>query len=359
MKSHGLRQKIDTLYILGAGASFALSHIKAHTKTTPKSVTPLDKDFLRCLNVHKPSTGWRRRAIKEIEDGWLDDSNLFQEGLEQAIIKRVSQHDFLHNINPARTRMKCSNEDYVNNLTHLITAYLLKSKSNSSGNTKEFVNHVFPIGEKVDAYKNRIITFNYDTLIDRPLLERGISFKKIYFDRIVKEKSDGTRRDANQKFLHPLILKLHGSANWRCSRNDFNKLLTGDPQAEKFTIWLSDVAPTPEDDDSPLIIPPIPQKPITRSILFKHLWTTAFEYIHEAKEIVIVGYSCPYTDALARAMFTHFKNKSLNTITVVDPNAGALKNYREMINQNQLSGSITWKYYGSFSEYINGALVTI
>ena len=352
MKNKGLRQEIETLYILGAGASFALSQIKAIKGKMPKSVTPLDKDFLHCVEINKPSKGWRRTAIDEIKNGWLDESNVFGEGLEQAIIKRVSQYDFLSNINPARTRLKCSNEDYVNYLTHLITAYLLKAKSNSSGDTKAFVNFVFPIGDKVDTYPNRIITFNYDTLIERPLFERGVSFKKIYFDRIVKEKSDGWNRNADQKFLHPLILKLHGSANWRCSRSDFNKLLTGDPQEEKFTIWTSDKAPTPYDDDSPLIIPPIPQKPITRSILFNFLWTTAFEYMHEAKEIVIVGYSCPFTDTLARAMFSHFKNKTLENITVVDPNAGALKNYRDMINTSQLSNNLKWNYYSSFKEYI-------
>lgn len=356
MKGHCSRQKINTLYILGAGASHALSHIKAHTKLIPKSVTPLDKDFLKCLNNHRPSSGWRRKAIDDIKNGWLDESDLFDEGLEQAIIKRVSQYDFLSNVNPARTKSKCTNEDYVNYLTHLITSYLLKSKSNSTGDARNFINHVFPVGDKVSLYNNRIITFNYDTLIERPLLERGISFKKIYFDRIVKDRNDGIRRNADQKFIHPLILKLHGSANWRCSRSDFNKLLTGDPQEEKFSIWMSDIAPKPEDDDSPLIIPPIPQKPITRSILFKFLWTTAFEYMHEAKEIVIVGYSCPYTDTIARAMFTHFKNKLLNTITVVDPNAGALKNYKEMFNSSQLSENLNWKYFSSFKEYIKANL---
>lgn len=352
MKTQGSRINIDKLYILGAGASHALSYVKSHSSKQPKSVTPLDKNFLHYLNVHKPTTGWRRKAIEQIKEGWLDDSDLFKECLEQAIIKRVSQYDFLSNINPARTRKKCSNEDYLNYITHLITANLLKSKSNASGDTKKFINHVFPSGSTGDPYKNRIITFNYDTLIERPLIERGVSIKKLYFDRIVKDKSEGLRRNTDQKFLHPLILKLHGSANWRCSRIDFNKLLTGDPQKEKFTIWTNDKAPTPEDDDSPLIIPPIPQKPITRSILFKFLWTTAFEYMHEAKEIVIVGYSCPYTDSIARAMFTHFKNKKLQTITIVDPNAGALKNYKEMFNSSQLSENLNWKYFGSFKEYI-------
>jgi hypothetical protein len=352
MRTHNLRKKVDKLFILGAGASHALSFVKAHDKGIRQSVTPLDKDFLKCLNENKRNKGWQRIALKEIVDGWLDDSSLFDEGLEQSIIKRVSQFDFLSNINSARTKRKCSNEDYIKNLAHLITYYLLKSKSNSSGFTKKFINHVFPVGEEVSNYNNRIITFNYDTLIERPLIERNLSLKKIYFDRIAREKKEGWVRDSSHKFLNPLILKLHGSANWRCSRNDFNRLLTGDPQEDKFTIWVSDKAPRPSDDESPLIIPPIPQKPITRSLLFKFLWTAAFEYMHEAKEIVIVGYSCPSTDTIAKAMFTHFKNKNLESITVVDPNAATLKHYKDMFNKTQLSDKLTWKYFDSFNEYI-------
>ena len=270
--------------------------------------------------------------------------------MEQAIIKRVNQFDFLKNINAARTRLKCSNDDYLNFLTHLITDYLLKTKSNVSSDTKHFINHVFPVGKA--NYNNRIITFNYDTLIERPLFERGFSPRKLYFDRIVKNKSEGLRRSSDQKFLHPLILKLHGSVNWRCSRSDYNNFFHEDFSKEKFTIWLSDQSPSPDDDDSPLIIPPIPQKPITGSVLFKFLWATAFEYMHEAKEIVIVGYSCPHTDTMARTMFTHFKNKSLQTISVVDPNAEALKVYRDMFNPTQLPSKLIWKYYGSFRDYI-------
>jgi hypothetical protein len=351
MKRPDARLPVDTLYVLGAGASHSLSHLNTVRSDAIKYITPLDKDFLSKINANILKKGWKRTSTKKLSSDWLDEGDVFAEGLEKAIIKRVSQFDFLSNLNPERARRKCSNEDYLNHIVHLVTAYLLRCKSNKTGATKKFINHVFPIGNK-EEFKNRIVTFNYDTLIEKPLLERGISMRKIYFDRIVSNIEEGFSRTNAQKHINPLIIKLHGSVNWRCERKNFNELIFGNPGKSKYPIWVCDQIPNPTDNNSPLIIPPIPNKPITRSILFKFLWTTAFEYLHEAKNLVIVGYSCPQTDTLARTMFTHFKNKKIETISIVDPNVISLKNYKEMINPKQISQNVLWKYYGSFNEYI-------
>ncbi|MFC6672297.1 hypothetical protein [Marinobacterium aestuariivivens] len=317
----------------------------------------MDFNFIRSLENAKPGRGWQRSSTEQIFSDWLDRSDIRDNGLEQAIIKRVSQFEFLNNFHSTRTRGKSTNSDYLNHLSHLVCAYLKQCKSNSSGQTKKFVNSVFPIGTPLDQYLNRIVTFNYDTLIDRQLLDRGISRRKLYFDRIVKNKGDGVRRNIDEKFDHPLILKLHGSINWRCDRKHFDDLISGAvSQEEKLEIWHDDDSvPKPHDGQSPLIIPPIPNKPITASSLFNFLWTCAYEYMHEAKKIVIVGYSCPPTDTLASTMFGHFNSKNLEEIYVVDPNAIALKNYREMLDPKVASGA-KWRYYSSFSEYIEGEI---
>lgn len=356
MKHNSNRKEIDTLYVLGAGASYCLSLVKSRKNKINHSITPLDKDFLKCLSEYQASSGWKKEAFELIEKGWLDRDPICNEGIENAIIKRVSQYEFLASLHPRKTKNKCSNEDYLNNLSHLITNYLSRCKSNSSGDTKRFINHVFPIKEKPELYSNRIITFNYDTLVERPLIDRGLSSKKLYFDRINKDPSEGIRRNAHERFDNPLVLKLHGSINWRCDRKYFDQIISGKiDQEEKIGIWQEVKAPKPDDNSSPLIIPPIPNKPITQTSIFKFLWTTAFEYMHEAKKIVIVGYSCPPTDTLARAMFTHFASKKLTEIFVVDPNAMALKNYKEMLDP-KLSSRIKWRYYSTFSEYIKGEI---
>jgi hypothetical protein len=353
VKTQRHRQEVQTLFVLGAGASFGLSYVDVRKRMFARAVTPLDKDFLVRLKHFRPSKGWQRRIFDRIEAQWLDRDEFVRNGLERAIIKRVSQFDFLSSLHPRKTRDHLNNAQYVNEISHLITDYLLGCKSNSSGNTKTFMNSVFPVGTDPREHKNRIITFNYDTLIERPLLDRGISRRKIYFDRLAAKQDDGLRRNADERFPHPLVLKLHGSANWRCVRSDFETMIAGsqDP-SRKVVIWSEDHAcPSPDDSVSPLIIPPIPNKPITAASIFRHLWTRAYEYLHEAKELVIVGYSCPATDALAHAMFGHFDAPRLKKVIIVDPDAMALARYRELIAP-KIAASAKWGYFSDFDEYV-------
>lgn len=354
MKIQRYRQSVEKLFVLGAGASFALSNVRSRDANPNRRVTPLDATFLKCLHASRPSNGWRRRSVDLLLDDWLDNSPILEHGLERAIIKRVSQYDLLSALHPKRTRRKSDNAAYLNHLSHLVTAYLINCKSNSSGSARRFVNWVFPPKIDVAEYKNRIITFNYDTLLERPLIERGVSRRKIYFDRLVAQQADATNRRADEKFIHPLVLKLHGSVNWRCAHSDFESIVHGKTrELGKITIWSDDKpCPNPDDSISPLIIPPIPNKPITAASIFSHLWTTAYEYLHEATELVIVGYSCPPTDTLARTMFTHFENTKLKEISIVDPNAGTLSSYREMIPE-RISKRARWTYYSDFCDYID------
>lgn len=354
MKIQRFRQPVEKLFVLGAGASLGLSQVQPRDHKPSRAVTPLDANFLKCLHAARPANGWKRKSVDLLLSDWLDAGPILEHGLERAVIKRVSQYDFLSALHPRRTRGKSDNAKYLNHLSHLVTAYLINCKSNTSGSTRRFVNWAFPPGVDVSDYANRVITFNYDTLLERPLIERGVSRRKIYFDRLVSQPADNTDRKAEEKFLHPLVLKLHGSVNWRCSQSDFESIVQGNAKGlGKITIWSDDKpCPSPNDATSPLIIPPIPNKPITAASIFSHLWTTAYAYLHEATELVIVGYSCPPTDTLARTMFTHFENTKIKEISIVDPNAGALSSYREMI-PFKVSKRARWTYYSDFREYID------
>lgn len=353
MKRQKNRQEIDTLFILGAGASHGLTSVKSRKSKYHKNTTPLDSHFLKCLKHHRPSTGWRRKSVDLLGSGWLDRDPIDDHGLEEAIIKRVSQYDFLSNFHPIKASRKCTNEDYLNHLSHLITVYLSKCKANQSGNAKNLINSIFPTGKEPHNYKNRIITFNYDTVLERPLIERGLSRKKLYFDEIALNREPATKQPRHEMFAHPLILKLHGSINWKCERKYFDQLISGSlPPGLKIPIWSDEEPlPKPDDDVSPLIIPPIPNKPITQASLFNLLWTLAFEYVHEAKRIVIIGYSCPPTDSLAQTLFGQFNSKKLEEVLVVDPDAGLLKRYREMFEPRTASRA-KWGYFNDISEYI-------
>jgi hypothetical protein len=357
MKRRANRLAVDTLYVLGAGASKALTDVATRTNDYSRRSTPVDRDFLKVLDHFSLKQGWQKRSLEQVTSNWLGEADLLGFGLEAAVIKRVADYDMLSALYPDKSRRKCSNEDYLHHLSHLIADYLLKCRSNASGQTRKFVKAVFPPGQAVDDYRNRIITFNYDLIVDRPLLDRKISKRKIYFDRLVASRHDGTKRSGDEKFLHPLLLKLHGSLNWRCEREYFNQITNGsvDP-ALRIPIWSNDTkCPSPDDDESPLIIPPVPNKPITKASIFRMLWTSALEYLHEAKRIVIVGYSCPATDVLAQSMFTQFRNMDVEEIVIVDPASDSLSRYHQLMT-GRVRKTIGWQYFGGFREYIEKSI---
>lgn len=357
MKQSKFRKKIDTLFVLGAGSSKALTHVNTRTNDHSRYTTPVDSDFLAMMNHFSLKNGWQKRGVEFLEDNWLDNSNFWSGGLESSIIKRVSDYDMLSSLYKEKARKKISNSEYINWLSHLITDYLLKCRSNRSGETKKFVDYVFPEKTLRQDLSNRIITFNYDLIIDRVLLERGWSKQRIYFDRIAKKENDGTRRNSSDAFPDPLLLKLHGSVNWRCSQENFEAIINGTcDEKKKVVIWTEDTkSAKPDDGHSPLIIPPIPNKPITASPIFSHLWTKAFEYLHEAIKIVIVGYSCPATDVIARSIFTQFRNMNATDIYIVDPGTNALANYVELMH-GRVKKNVRWHYYRGFSEYIENEI---
>lgn len=347
------RRKIDTLYVLGAGASKALTYRVPRSGSYSRKTCPVDRDFISCIESQQRTTGWQSRTFELVKRAWLNASEFTEQGLESAILRRVGDYNLLSKIHPRRTRNQQTNEDFLNNFSHLIADYLAGCHTNNASRDRAFVNKVFPVASPISSYNDRIITFNYDLVIDRPLLER-FSPRKIYFDRLAEQPKLGTARSAAQKFTEPLLLKLHGSINWRCQRSYFDGVVLGtvDPSV-KIPIWISDGrCPSPDDDESPLIIPPVPEKPITRASIFSFLWTQAFEYLHEARRIVLVGYSCPPTDTLAQAMFCHIRARRAEEVVIVDPNPEIITRYRDMLRHG-LPASTRWTYFDDFVTFID------
>jgi len=351
------RKNVEKLYILGAGSSFSLSSNITGSPMGAKT-TPLDKNFLSTIKEFTARNKWVEDSVKHLLKNWVDEKAIENHGLEEAIIKRIGQYDFLSKLHPQKTKYKSQNSVYLNHLSHLITIILNKCRANSRALDKKFIDYVFPKEKKAIEQNNRIITLNYDTLLDLNLLSRkGYTPRNIYFDRLVNEDSEGVSRTASQKFDHPLILKLHGSINWHVKTEYFDSLIDdpdGLEEQDKQPVWCDQkTVPAPDDQISPLIIPPLPNKPITQIGIFKYLWMTAYEYLHHAKEIVIVGYSCPQTDSIAHAMFSHFNNSEVERVIIVDPDANMLSKYRGIF-KNKTSKGVRWQYYETFEEYING-----
>lgn len=351
MKDRKTRKQTKTVYVLGAGASYSAS-----TGTLPAAAgtCPLDINFCkRILSLSQQRPKWVVGAVKDIQRCWLYHRGMEEFGLEAAIIQQLSHMRFLRGVQPRRP-IAMSEQQYINHLAHLICFVLRRARESRTLAYKRLVDRIFPPWRRVEDCNDRIITFNYDDLIDTHILKRHKP-ATVYFDRIKSSPDAGDRR--HRRFQHPLLIKLHGSINWRCNTVDYECVLNSDFGGTDpywlAPIWLdSSRLPSPSDSISPCIIPPLPNKPITQISLFKFLWTKAYEYLHEADRLVICGYSLPETDPLALSLFGNFKNSRLKAIDVVDRNPAILDRWRTLLIRKGVP-RVRWTYYSDFVEYVD------
>lgn len=334
------------LFVFGAGASFCATQGRAE-----QAQAPLDKDFcsrLESLNVTRPA--WVNNSRDTIKNAWKDHIPFSSHGLEQAIIRHLGHTEFRQAIHKRARQGVLSDAEYLNQMAHLICHTLRKTKENSKTPYGNFFKQHFNNKKPT----NRVLTFNYDDLLDKYFLEK-YSSQQVYFDRF--DTGSIRVKKHRAKYPDPLLIKLHGSVNWRCSKDDLTAIVSprnhNDDEYVIDDVRFSEKGtPSPEDDSSPLIIPPLPAKPITSLKLFCFLWTKAYEYLHEANDLVICGYSLPETDRLAQSLFANFSNKELRTITIIDKNPAIMSKWRELMKRKTINQKAKWTYFETFSEYV-------
>lgn len=299
-------------------------------------------------------------AAMRVEKEYLHHVDFQIAGLEELIRQQISDYEFIASIQPRRSRGKRSKEEYLNDLIHLVSYVLSRSRANDQALLEKWLGKYLK-GTPERGPKNRIITFNYDTLIDDVLL-KWHSPQHVYFDNIWSSSTKTPKRLADR---YPLLIKLHGSINWRCSNSEYSKLFnntvaTTESRTTTYNtkgchyidkMWIDDRICKPHDAITPLIIPPLPQKPITSIAIFRYLWTYAYEYLYEARNIVVAGYSLPPADTLAVSLFSKFKNTTINNLTIVDPNEEVLGKWIKLFRRNGIK-SHEVHYYPDFLEYL-------
>lgn len=345
MKRKENRFPVEKLFIFGAGASFCATQGRKI-----EHQAPLDKDFCaRLENIEAQKPAWVNQSKETIVHAWKDHIRFKDYGLEQAIIRHLGHTEFRQAIHKRARQGVLTDAEYLNHIAHLICHTLRKAKENSRAPYNSFFAQHF--GNKEP--KNRVITFNYDDLLDKHFIKRYPS-QQVYFDRFDIGPMSAIRKS---KYADPLLVKLHGSVNWRCSKDDLTAIVNNSGHGEDEYIinevrFAEKGTPSPDEDSSPLIIPPLPAKPITRLKLFCFLWTKAYEYLHEANDLVICGYSLPETDRLAQSMFANFANKSLSTVTIIDCNPAIMSKWRGLFKRSSINPKAKWYYYETFSEYV-------
>jgi hypothetical protein len=184
--------------------------------------------------------------------------------------------------------------------------------------------------------QDTIITFNYDTLIERSLGRRlGAPFAANYS---FSQNTQGI----------PRLLKLHGSANWAVcdfgckwrdwprtlfpgkpgmldlrehrNRDELGKTLSGplrDLQWERMRWW-------------PALAHLGPKKQVKQVPGLDHLWSRAEESLQQSGIWVFIGFSLSEFDAAAKTMFQRARTaSSRQPIVVIDPSRDAIDRYRQ------------------------------
>ena len=351
MRTKQRRLSVDKLFVLGAGASFSATRPNASYTSDfpPQRQTPLDRHFTRVLSqLDSKQIAWVNESVKEMKGSWRDHIAFSGLGLEEAILTLGANMKFASAIRPRRKRNSIEFDQFMNHLVHLITFCLQRARQGTAGVYDKFVDDFFANNET----GNRVITFNYDDVLDR-VLSRHFSFKDIYFSKL-KPSQNGQAERGGSDF--PLILKLHGSVNWNCPSDDFSKIIKQDWDGQNpyfiENIWFRKTGcPRPDDGVSPCIIPPIEAKPITSISLFRFLWTRACEYLHECRELYVCGYSLPPTDALASSLFKEFNNSRLETVTVIDPDPSIMTKWRKLLSRKNVRNA-RWVYFADFGEFV-------
>lgn len=363
------------ILLLGAGAS------KSYTDSVTKVKMPIAKDFFKTFN-HLSISDNRWVLIGDILNYLKRFHNLSWEGFidynEDIEVLHSEVENRLHNILSSKDEIFGNMDNMLIYKTYLQLIFVFTSVINEIQNGPVSIPHS-NIAKLLDK-KDTIITFNWDTLMDRALKEvtswQPDSGYLISPSKIYKNKWCNPSSMDNSTF--PILLKLHGSTNWLTSHLQPSKGKLASMQEtppEDFYIYESNIEPYSTYDgrymdgytdysygyyppnlpllgkkppegyfvsliriteegfpkgkaDSkglfsmPLIIPPVKNKDYSQfGSLFSTIWGKAEESLIKADKIVIIGYSFPITDEQTDTLFkkAFSQRTTIPKIKIVDP----------------------------------------
>lgn len=227
-------------------------------------------------------------------------------------------------------------------LSELRNAFVARLQKAKAGERRE--GELAALASYIIRNQIACITFNYDDVLDEALW-----------------KVHGNKVDPRSLYWHPdggygffcgspescveasnvymdrsamLLLKLHGSINWRPRRGSthpfsVNSIVHYEEWRELEHVHLIESGGLTEQDvremiqrhleRDPLIIPPVLVKAdLVREPLLKLLWSLAYDVLAHASKVVFVGYRLPVTDLAASFLFRESMGAiSTENVTVV------------------------------------------
>lgn len=179
-----------------------------------------------------------------------------------------------------------------------------------------------------------LLSFNYDTLIERAVAADPELSKKVSVDyglRIDRADRSATR----EKFEQTIdLIKLHGSLNWfpikgTSGELDLKNVCQVEPEDRSFPIYC---------EDTPIYIPMAHAKEsFLRGSLFNLLWSKADYYLKNAEEINFVGYGFPKSDVNNLEFLLRHRKRIANVVVFENEDHPDLIRLRRLFGKNVIS----------------------
>lgn len=250
-------------------------------------------------------------------------------------------------------------------------AYFLVELKRALTNRISRLRHNHQFDRKLSNFANHLvssgstcITFNYDDFLDEACLHAGLlgeewnPFWGYGFHCPSSESVVSVTRESYPSYTSNLILKLHGSINWRARLGSVAPYPLGSilhhhdwDSKSQHNFTQSSIEQHLEPD--PVIVPPVLAKVnLINQPVLRLVWTAAFHALSSARRVSFVGYSLPETDVAARTLFVQaLRHLPRQSIEIVD-----------LASCESKKDEIKERYRGTFGDikdnqfYFDGAL---
>lgn len=341
--------KVKTLYILGAGASFgAYGENKIGEK--PTHLPPTDSNFFQISpQIRDRGTGiLADEVLRDVYEQYQKTHNISLEAYYRDIETRGEIGTFAKGKHRPKSWTKRQK-----NLSQLIRRVLIQTtcKLNENGHYVPIPSEILGrILEKLSE-KDAIITFNYDTLIEE-------SFPKDKFIWSPKDgygiRVGGTKKGEWSKYFlkgkeyvksKVTLLKMHGGLNW-----------IEKPKGQ-VTLKSRPYVARKNHTENVFLLPPSYHKRIDRNP-YKLIWERAKKYLDTVDTLIIIGYSLPQNDFLAQALFAEAfrqrkarRDRSLKKVIIANPDISIRNNFLELLKpaMNSRTQIVTYNDIGEYS----------
>ncbi len=163
------------------------------------------------------------------------------------------------------------------------------------------------------------ITFNYDDFLDRALEQTGAWNPYRGYGFFCRSSGDGIARFSVGTFdSRLLILKLHGSLNWR-PKLGYSYPVALDSITHHHN-WNGGDLDAHHLEPEPVIVPPVLSKSsLVEQPVLRLVWSRAFAELATADQITFIGYSFPTTDIAVRTLFAEaMEDLPRDNVTIVN-----------------------------------------